>query len=241
MEEGRQIEVGSAPERSDKVVRLPRDWLGPREDLVPFSQSTPPPAEPEIDAFAPSDFWGERAAAIHSVVQAPEDEPPPDARAGDPQPPAPKSRLPRRRLAAAAVVAIAAATAFALLLGGSPSRVTSGPRLNIASILNTGVLRVLKGGPPHVVAPTAPSRPVRHARHRVTRPKPAPARVEHHSSPAPVSTYVARASTSSPPPAPPAPRIVTRTHRTASTTSASGTVSATGQNGALGPVQSPNG
>ena len=41
MEEGRQIEAGRAAESSDKVIRLPRDWLGPREDLVPFGYFTP--------------------------------------------------------------------------------------------------------------------------------------------------------------------------------------------------------
>jgi hypothetical protein len=237
VEEGHQIEAGSATEQSDKVVRLPRDWLGPREELVPFSQPTPPLAEPELDAFAPNDFWGERAAAIHSVVQAPEDDAPEDPRGAESE----KVRSGRRRLAAAAFVGIAAAAALAMFLGGSPNRVTSGPRLDIAAILNSGVSRILKGGVPRVVAPTAPPRPVRHVRHHVTRPKAARARVEHHSSPAPVSTYVARASTSSPPPAPPAPRVVTRPHRAQSTTSASATVSPTGQNGALGPVQSPNG
>jgi hypothetical protein len=237
VEEGRQIEVGSAPERSDKVVRLPRDWLGPREHLVPFSQAPPPLAEPELDAFAPNDFWGERAAAIHSAVQAPEDEAPKDPRTAESE----MVRSRRRRLAAATVVGLAVAAAFAFLLIGSPHRSTSGTRLDIAAILNTGVLRILKGGPPHVVVRTVSRQPVRHVRHRIVRPKPAPARVEHHSSPAPVSTYVARSTTSSPPPAPAAPHIVTRTHRAASTASASATVSATGQNGALGPVQSPNG
>jgi hypothetical protein len=245
VEEDRQIEAGGATEQSDKVVRLPRDWLGPREHLVPFSQSTPPLVEPELDAFAPNDFWGERAAAIHSVVQAPEDDAPEEPPAGESE----KVRAGRRRLAAAAFVGIAAVAALAVLLGGSPSRVTSGPRLNIAAILNTGVSRILKGGPPHVVAHTTPPRPVRHVRHHVPRPKPAPARVEHHSSRAPVSTYVARASTSSlaqastssPPPARTSPRIVTSAHRTQPAASASTTVSPTGQNGALGPVQSPNG
>ncbi len=48
-------------ESEDNVVRLPRDWLGPREELVPFG----PSAEAEDDGLAtpPSthDFWGEPA------------------------------------------------------------------------------------------------------------------------------------------------------------------------------------
>jgi hypothetical protein len=243
VDEGRQIEAGSATDRSEKVVRLPRDWLGPREDLVPFSQAAPPPLEPELDAFAPNDFWGERAAVIHSVVQAPED----DARQDPPAGESEKPRSGRRRLAAAAaVVGIAAAGALVILLGGSPNRATPGPRLNIAAILNSGISRILKGGPPHVVAHATPRRAVQPVRHHVSRPTPAPARAEHHSSTPSVSTYVARASTSTARttpvrPAPPAPRIVTRTQRAQSTASASATVTPTGQNGALGPVQSPNG
>jgi hypothetical protein len=48
----------------DNVVRLPRDWLGPREDLVPFG----PSADAEDGALAtpPSthDFWGEPATDL---------------------------------------------------------------------------------------------------------------------------------------------------------------------------------
>ena len=59
-------------------MRLPRDWLGPREELVPFgpraASRVPDESSPTDDA-APSaeDFWGERSAAIHSALQAPSD------------------------------------------------------------------------------------------------------------------------------------------------------------------------
>jgi hypothetical protein len=50
---------GKEMEPEDNVVRLPRDWLGPREELIPFG----PSAEAEDDGLAtpPSthDFWGE--------------------------------------------------------------------------------------------------------------------------------------------------------------------------------------
>lgn len=51
-------------EAEDNVVRLPRDWLGPREELIPFG----PSAEAEDDGLAtpPSthDFWGEPAMGV---------------------------------------------------------------------------------------------------------------------------------------------------------------------------------
>jgi hypothetical protein len=241
VEEGRQIEAGSPPESSDKVVRLPRDWLGPREDLVPFGPSTPLP-------FAPEDFWGERAAAIHSVVQAPAAEPPGDAPADDRPAPARKPRLRHQRLAAAAALAgVAAAGAVALLLGGSPNHVTGGARLNIAAIVSDGVSRIWKAGPPRIITRATSPRPVRHVRHRSPRPKPAPARAQHHTSPPRATSYVSHASPSSPQPAyrptetSPARRIVTTRSRVPSTTSSAARVTPTGQNSALGPVQSPNG
>lgn len=243
MEEGRQIEAGSATEPSNKVVRLPRDWLGPREELVPFGPSAPPPAEPELASFAPDDFWGERAAAIHSAVQAPEDQPPEVPPAGE----STKPHAGRRRLAAAALVGVAAAAAFAFLLGGSPNHATRGARLNIAAIVSSGVSRILKLGPPRIVARTRSPRPVRHVRHRSPHPKAPPRRAEHHSSPPRAATYVAHASRQTPEPtyhpsvSAPAPRVVTSTHRAPSPTASRATVSPTGQNGALGPVQSPNG
>jgi hypothetical protein len=57
---GTETETGT----EDNVVRLPRDWLGPREDLIPFG----PSAEAEDDGLAtpPSthDFWGEAGSHL---------------------------------------------------------------------------------------------------------------------------------------------------------------------------------
>jgi hypothetical protein len=247
VEDGRQIEAVSAPEQSDKVVRLPRDWLGPREDLVPFGPSTPPPAESELDGFAPNDFWGERAAAIHSVVQGPADDPTATAPASDPAPSIRKGRLGRWHVAAAVLVAIAAAGAVPLLFGGSPNHVTRGAGLNIAAIVSQGVARILKSGPPRIVERSASPRPVRHVRHRSPRPKAPRPRPQHHSAPASASTYVTHTSPPSPQPTyrpivtSPAPRIVTTRPPAASKASSGANVRPTGQTGALGPVQSPNG
>lgn len=68
--EGPQTEQGNAGH--DNVVRLPRDWIGPREELIPFGPAADRQAA-EDDSAPPSaaDFWGEESAAIQDAVQAP--------------------------------------------------------------------------------------------------------------------------------------------------------------------------
>ena len=69
-------------------MRLPRDWLGPREELVPFGpravslNAEAAPSSDNDEAAPPSaeDFWGERAAAIHDALQAPANPAHPDTR-----------------------------------------------------------------------------------------------------------------------------------------------------------------
>lgn len=62
--DGRHAKPGGRERDQDNVVRLPRDWLGPREELIPFG----PSAEAEDDGLAtpPSthDFWGEPAMGL---------------------------------------------------------------------------------------------------------------------------------------------------------------------------------
>lgn len=91
--DGREREPRSerASKSDDNVVRLPRDWLGPRDELVPFGPSAdvhlPPPvggkstSTPRAPAFegeaggpspvpvSPADFWGEHAAALHEALE----------------------------------------------------------------------------------------------------------------------------------------------------------------------------
>jgi hypothetical protein len=51
----------------DNVVHLPaRDWLGPREDLVPVG-----PAKHADSPPAPDDFWGEDSASLQDALRAP--------------------------------------------------------------------------------------------------------------------------------------------------------------------------
>jgi hypothetical protein len=138
-------------------VRLPRDWLGPRDELVPLGRHTetreaePAPAqltsasaliaEPPPSA---ADFWGERSAAIHDAVQAP---------AGDAGPVKPSRRLGAPALwrgAAAAGLAIAAAAitfvAGGFGAGGSASHAGGGARLDVAAVLSSGVPQMLSRG-----------------------------------------------------------------------------------------------
>ena len=97
--EGPHNERGKQDERSeDNVVRLPRDWLGPREDLVPFGkraheeaelreasaaetdppeklrasdQAIAPDAEHQEKFPSAADFWGEESAAVQDALQGP--------------------------------------------------------------------------------------------------------------------------------------------------------------------------
>jgi hypothetical protein len=59
----------------DNVIRLPTDWLGPREELVPVAPPRRPTgrAESEEEVTPPSaeTFWSEDAGSLHDAVQAP--------------------------------------------------------------------------------------------------------------------------------------------------------------------------
>jgi hypothetical protein len=60
------------------VVPFPRDWLGPREELIPFGRSAPSETAEAGDTQAPSGaeaFWGEESAEIHGVLRGPDKEP----------------------------------------------------------------------------------------------------------------------------------------------------------------------
>lgn len=75
METGhRQTEdAGGATRNEENVVRLPRDWLGPREELVPIGRpaSVAAAVTSGDDALPPTAeaFWSENSAALHDAVQ----------------------------------------------------------------------------------------------------------------------------------------------------------------------------
>ena len=61
MDGWREQDGSGTPDGGENVIRLPTDWVGPREELIPIG--APPPAA--------SDFWSEDSAALHDAVQAP--------------------------------------------------------------------------------------------------------------------------------------------------------------------------
>jgi hypothetical protein len=56
------------------VIRLPTDWLGPRDELVPIAPRHDSPGGESIDEPLPTSadtFWSEDAGSLHDAVQAP--------------------------------------------------------------------------------------------------------------------------------------------------------------------------
>lgn len=64
------------------VIRLPRDWLGPRDELVPLGGAQDGPGAGDaaagvddggggLEPAQAADFWGEDSAAVQDAVQAP--------------------------------------------------------------------------------------------------------------------------------------------------------------------------
>jgi hypothetical protein len=80
------MENGEGPSERDNgqvtevanVVRIPRDWFGPREGLVPFgtqvadgeSRAREPLSPTRVEAVDPNSFWDEGSGAIQDVVEA---------------------------------------------------------------------------------------------------------------------------------------------------------------------------
>jgi hypothetical protein len=285
--ERRQTEAGEreAHPRAT-VVRLPRDWLGPREELVPFgpradsqnaggavsSDESPLSAEesrisadgspPSADESPPSaeDFWGERSAAIHNALQAPADDPAAVSAAGTRRPRRSLRTLDRRMIAAAAgTLAVAAVVLLAVSSSFSgPSRPAGGAKAGVAAVFGSGISLLMRLGLTELdvsaardLAPRADSRETPHTPHRRSTPRTrgsAP-KANHRQAPQlrsapPVSidtshaaaTYDATShvdttpsyrSVPSAPPSQPA--------------ASPAAVSPTGESGALGPIQSPNG
>jgi hypothetical protein len=119
----RRGEHGQDDEDQDKVIRLPRDWLGPRDELVPFGPSAErddpedqetasrPDDAPPPEAVSPDDFWGERSASLQGPLEEADDD---------------STSEPQRRRAwvvGAVAAAVVAVTILVLSLVGE----TSGP------------------------------------------------------------------------------------------------------------------
>jgi hypothetical protein len=290
--EGPQNADGSreAPHEGN-VVQL-GDWIGPRDELVPFGrrlqlppddQASGTDVEDRSGAFpagaspadipspdsppSPDDFWGERAASIHDALQAPlVDHPPAPGDHIRPTPPTPRmarARWARRRglLATAAGLAALAAAVLALTIdpfaaAGSHNAHASG--LPLASVLTSGVARIVRLDTAKIeqsatrkahAAPTrraqidrtpprrAPiSEPVRRTTVASRTPSTRPSTTAYAArvAPATAAPTFSNEAHSAPAPTPP-PVSPTRS------TSSSAAVTPTGESGALGPIQSPNG
>lgn len=252
MREGPETEEGNeGTEQTSKVVRLPRDWLGPREHLVSFGPPAPPEPEPEAPPPTPGvpstadAFWGEDSAAIHDAVEAPAGGRAASEAPRSVPPPTWFGPVSRRALVAAVGLAAAAAVAvFALLAPGSQPGVAShGARLDIAAILSDGVARISKVQLPRI-APTHRTPRLRVVHHTAHRPPRITTDERHNSSPAP--TYAVRATVASATPVVHTSALAPTPYTSAPPTESTSTHSAapvtpTGQSGALGPISSPNG
>ena len=69
--EGRRTDGRQGGADVSNVVRLPVDWLGPREELVPFGPAADRDNEVADFALGAEAFWGEQAASLHEPIQAP--------------------------------------------------------------------------------------------------------------------------------------------------------------------------
>jgi hypothetical protein len=73
--DGRTEDSGGLPRSEENVIRLPRDWVGPPEELVPIgsaarTRAAQRPLDDDVPQAADA-FWSEDSAALHDAVQAP--------------------------------------------------------------------------------------------------------------------------------------------------------------------------
>jgi hypothetical protein len=77
--DSRKTTQGDGDERTtENVVRLPRDWLGPREELVPMgsrARTAAPVDDAPGDSLPPTaaSFWDEDSGSLQAPMQAPAD------------------------------------------------------------------------------------------------------------------------------------------------------------------------
>jgi hypothetical protein len=71
--DGRQTADGNTLD--DNVVRLPRDWLGPRDELIPVGSSANGQAHRGEEGLelpqTANDFWGEESSSLQTALEAP--------------------------------------------------------------------------------------------------------------------------------------------------------------------------
>jgi hypothetical protein len=254
--EGRHGDEGTSEAHAESnVIRLPRDWLGPRDELVPFG----PPAEPsdvEGPAAVPTaraaEFWGEDSAALQDAVPAP-------AAIERTEPPAPRRRsrvASGRTLSVAAAVVLAAGVVLVELTSSSRpmQRGLSSSASGLAAVFPPALAGVENLPLPHIRAGRQPvhraAHRVRAARSRRVTPAPSPRSIQVATSvtptPSPPATtrYVAPVSSrtgSSGTETTVATHAPAPAYRPPAATAATTKVKAFGSSGVLGPGSSPNG
>ena len=121
---------GNGDTEAENVIRLPRDWVGPPEELVPLGSRAregrpadgPPDGGDRRDATPDAgDFWGETASSVHRVMRAPiETRTVGRARRRRARPRPPRVR--RRTAAMTSIAAIVGVTVVVAILGMSEGR-----------------------------------------------------------------------------------------------------------------------
>jgi hypothetical protein len=252
--EGRHTEAGEQEARPRaNVVRLPRDWLGPREELVPFG---PRASSEDAEEPPPSadDFWGERSAAIHDALEAPADSARVTAAARSLRR---FDRRPRSTVIGGLAIALLVVIGIVSTVSGpgAARRPAGGSKVGVAAVFGSGVSRLLDLGLARLSTDLPRHPPSRadasHGHLAAHRPAPPRAHRRPHpqlSATPPVSIDTARATTTSSSAYAATSHVDTApTYRSASSpppsrpSGSAATVSPTGQSGALGPIQSPNG
>ena len=242
-EETRTGEGQQGSGKTSNVVRIPRDWFGPKDDLVPFG----PRAEEDWDSagatssngsatsFDANVFWGEEADSVQDVVDEPSDAP------------AARRPLRGRALIAAGLIALMAGTGVAASLLTESGKQTVHPNVAAIKTPRQPALRHRLSARFDLRSVRRPTRlherikSAHHAAHPRT-----PTQVTHHadqsrSAPSAVYTQSTGAST----PAVSSSTAAAPDHATASTAStasrAQSSQPAFGSDGALGPMSSPDG
>lgn len=263
-----QSDEGAEAPEGDNVVRL-TDWLGPREEFVPFGSR----ADASDQAAAGSvptaeDFWSETSAAVQDALTAPHHAPAPghlsrasaaamwsQRRAQLAASRAPRATGRRRRpLAALSVLAAAAlAAVFAVGLGSGPHS-----RGRLADLSSAGqsaaahrTVTPAFGARAHRLRAERPTSDRASARRPAVK-RSVAHRVRHQGRTAPASAaqpvgYTTPAPTSTTvPPVQSTPASTSTTSTPAATTAgsqarSSGSQPALGANGSLAPGSSPDG
>ncbi|MGZ6566628.1 MAG: hypothetical protein ACXVE9_04325 [Solirubrobacteraceae bacterium] len=162
---------GEKPGTTNNVVPFPRDWLGPREELIPFGNSAGYGVERSAAAPGAEAFWGGDSGPLHAVVPAPA---PTAAVAG------PRFRQRAGQVAVGGLVAAVLAAAVIGRLAGVPAA-GSGPAVGsdvaAAGFVDLALLRGAVGAP--AIESSKPAvhhaaerrrRPAAHTRHRPATP-----------------------------------------------------------------------